>query len=433
MRTSASQSAGMAVGLGVMAKSSVAWARGSDTIRIAQVGIRGRGQEHLMNWNRIDGVEVAAICDVDESLIEGTMKRHFDKRKLKRPYYEKDLRKVLEDKNIDVISVATPNHWHCLMGVWACQAGKHVYVEKPCSHNIFEGRQLANAARKYNRIVQHGTQIRSNPGIQEAIKHLHDGLLGEVYMARGLCYKWRPSIGKQPDRAVPKGVDYDLWLGPAQERAFSNNRFHYNWHWHWAYGNGDIGNQGVHQLDVARWGLGVDLPEQVMSMGSMYLFEDDKEVPNTISTTYSYPSAGKQGKMVSFDTRPWMTNDEHGAKIGNIFYGSEGYMVIDSYTHYETFLGRKGEPGPSNTSGNDSLHYVNFIEAVRKNDGNHLNAPIEEGHKSAALCHLALISTQLKRGLEFDPTTETFKNDAEANKLLTRDYREPFVVPTIKA
>ncbi len=419
----------MSAGAGavLLGTSQTAWAGANDRVRVAQLGIRGQGRGHIRGYNELENVEVAVMCDVDENLFESRLKELFDDKGIKRPRVETDLRRVMEDDSIDAVSIATPNHWHSLAAIWACQAGKDVYVEKPCSHNMFEGRKLVEAAKKYDRVVQHGTQIRSSAAIQEAVQKLREGLIGEVYMARGLCYRWRGSIGKEQDCPVPEGVHYDTWLGPAPERPFNPNRFHYNWHYHWDYGNGDIGNQGVHQMDVARWGLGVDMPSKVTSMSGMYLFDDDKEVPNLITSAFDYPDAGERGRMLVFDTRPWCTNDEKGAKVGVLFYGSEGYMVIDSYSHYKTFFGRKEEPGPERSEGGN--HKENFINAVRARDASLLNAPIEEGHKSAALCHLGLISARLGRSLEFDPSEERFIHDREANKLLKRKYRKPFVVP----
>lgn len=398
----------------------------NDRINMAVIGIHGRGMSHAKGFGAMENVQVKTLVDIDERLFPDRVKQVEDIQNVA-PDTEIDLRNVYDDKSIDAVAIATPNHWHALATVWACEAGKDVYVEKPSSHNIWEGRQMVEAARKYDRIVQHGTQIRSSAAIQEAIQHLRDGLLGEVYMARGLCYRWRDSIGHKPNTAPPPGVHYDLWLGPAQYEPYSENRVHYNWHWQWEYGNGDIGNQGVHQLDIARWGLGVQHPSRVSSMGGMFLFNDDKEIPNVINSTFYYPNAGEQGKMLVFDTRPWMTNDEKGAKVGVLFYGSEGYMVIDSYSHYKTFLGRKEEPGPERDEGGD--HRANFIEAVRSRDRSHLNAEIYEGHLSSALNHLALISTRLNRNLEFDPDRERFIDDEDANAMLTRNYREPFVVP----
>ena len=424
------------VGAVLVGTSKTSWAGANDRVRVAQLGIRGQGKSHIRGYNDLEGVEVATICDVDETLFEPRMKEFFDDKGIKRPNTETDLRRVMDDDSIDVVSIAIPHHWHSLAAIWACQAGKDVYVEKPCSHNIFEGRQLVEAANKYGRVVQHGTQIRSSEGIQEAIRKLREGVIGDVYMARGLCYRWRGSIGKGQAVDPPATLNWDLWQGPAQERQYrdyvpKNGDYgvyvHYNWHWCWDYGNGDIGNQGVHQMDVARWGLGVDLPSKVTSMSGMYLFDDDKEVPNVITSAFDYPDAGERGKLLVFDTRPWCTNSEKGAKVGVLFYGSEGYMVIDSYSHYKVYLGRKEEPGPERDAGGD--HKGNFIAAVRAQDPSLLNAPIEEGHKSSALCHLGLISARLGRSLEFDPQKERFINDRKANKLLTRDYRKPFVVP----
>lgn len=417
---------GATAGLVMLGTSKQSWARANDRLRIAQIGIRGQGSGHLGAYNSIRDVEIATLCDIDSNLFGPRIEEHFKNRPNK-PKTETDIRRVLEDDNIDAISIATPNHWHSLITIWACQAGKDVYVEKPLSHNVFEGRKLVEAAEKYKRVVQHGSQIRSNPSIQEAIQHLRNGLLGEVYMARGLCYRWRGDIGKKEDSPVPEGVDYNLWLGPAPERPFNENRFHYNWHYVWDYGNGDIGNQGVHQMDIARWGLGVTLPKRVTSMGNMYIFDDDKEVPNVITSAFDFPDDGEKGKMLVFDTRPWCTNDEKGAKVGILFYGSKGYMVIDSYSNYQTYLGEKEEPGPSgNQSGN---HFKNWIDAIRSRDVSSLNAPALDGHYSSALCHLGLISAKLKRSLEFDPQKEDFIGDAEASTLLTRNYRQPFVVP----
>ena len=222
------------------------------------------------------------------------------------------MRKLLEDKNIDAISIASPNHWHTLQTIWACQAGKDVYVEKPCSHNVFESQQIVAAARKYNRIVQQGSQSRSSPALQEAVQKMRDGEFGEVYMARGLCYKWRDTIGKTPvsSRCRP-GVDYDLWTGPAPKREFTKNRFHYNWHWFWDTGNGDLGNQGIHEVDIARWGLGVTHPTKVSAIGGKFMFDDDQETPNTISASYEFDVDGKK-KMMTFEVRHWISPHEAG-------------------------------------------------------------------------------------------------------------------------
>jgi len=430
-----------AVGVGLLGRGTILGGIGpNDTIRAAVIGVKGRGRSHIDGFRGLPKVEVVALCDVDEHELQDAAKAMEkagagrDGKPFQRPDLYHDVRKLLEDKTIDVVGIATPNHWHSLAAIWACQAGKDVYVEKPCSHNVSEGRRLVEAARKLGRIVQHGTQCRSNPGIKEAIQKLRDGVIGDVYMARGLCYKWRNTIGKKKEEPVPPGVHYDLWLGPAPERPFTRNRFHYNWHWHWDYGNGDIGNQGVHQMDIARWGLGVGLPTKVQAAGARYMFDDDQETPNTLVATFEYPAEKEsQRKMLVFEVRHWITNPEGEGKepcdVGVLFYGSEGYMTIPTYGSYYTFLGKKREPGPKGSGGGDQFHFSNFIAAVRSRKREELNAEIEEGHLSAALCHLANVSYRTGRTIQFDPKTETCGNDGEANKLLTRQYRAPFVVP----
>src|SRR5579871_1335201 len=283
----------------------------NDRVRIAVIGLRGRGKNHLESFSKIPGVEIATICDIDDKVIAerlGTL----EKLGAPKPSTATDIRKVLEDKNIDAITVAAPNHWHSLMGIWACQAGKDAYIEKPCSHNWYEGKQLVAAAHKYNRIVQHGTQSRASAGINEAFDHIKNGLLGDVYLSRGLCFKWRDTIGKKPKEAVPAGVNYDLWLGPAPDRGFSMNRFHYNWHWFWDTGNGDLGNQGIHEVDTARWGLGVKFPTKVSAIGGKFMFDDDQETPNVLNIAYEFNAPGSPGgkKMMEFEVRHWMTNNE---------------------------------------------------------------------------------------------------------------------------
>ncbi|MBI3665543.1 MAG: Gfo/Idh/MocA family oxidoreductase, partial [Acidobacteria bacterium] len=312
-------------------------ATANDTVRVAVVGIRGQGGSHIKEYTSMPKVELAALCDVDESVLAKRMKE-LEAKGVKAPQTYTDVRKLLEDKSIDAISIATPNHWHSLIGIWGCQAGKDVYVEKPCSHNPWEGRKLVEAARKYNRIVQHGTNSRSAVATREGIEKMRQGLIGEVHMARGLCFKWRDTIGRAKEEPVPTGVHYDLWTGQAPLKPFTRNRFHYNWHWQWDYGNGDIGNQGIHEMDLARWGLGVKLPVRVSSMGGHFMFDDDQETPNTQVSTFEFNEGGKK-KMLVFEVRHWMTNHEAGIgegkgsnTIGNIFYGAEGYMAIDGYT-----------------------------------------------------------------------------------------------------
>ena len=404
----------------------------NNTVRVAVVGFRGQGETHIRSYLRMPNVEIAALCDVDASVMAKGLAA-IEKAGAKKPVTFTDVRKLLEDKSIDAISIATPNHWHSLIGIWACQAGKDVYVEKPCSHTYWEGRKLVEAARKYKRIVQHGTNSRSSVALREAMQLLNEGVIGDVYMARGLCYKWRDTIGKKPDGPVPEGVDYDLWLGPAPKRAFNPNRFHYNWHWNWDYGNGDMGNQGIHEMDIARWGLGVTSPTKVYSTGGHFMFDDDQVTPNTQIATFDFDKNGKKVMLV-FEVRHWMTNHEAGIgegkdsnTIGNIFYGSKGYMAIDGYTSYKVFLGRDQQPGPSKVQGGST--WANFIETVRSRNQAEQHADIEEGHLSSALVHLANISYQVGRSIKFDGKTETIAGDAEASKKMRREYRAPFVVP----
>jgi predicted dehydrogenase len=422
---------GSAVSAGVALRSS-ALASANDTVRVACVGVHGRGRSHIHAYSQMPKVEIAAICDIDESVLNARI-NDIEKVKGKRPAAFTDLRKLLEDKSIDAISIATPNHHHALQTIWGCQAGKDVYVEKPCSHNMFEARQIVAAAQKYNRMVQHGTQQRSAIG-REAVKQMQDGLIGDVYMARGLCYKRRDTIGRKPVGPVPPGVNYDLWLGPAPKHEFTANRFHYNWHWFWDYGNGDLGNQGVHQVDMARWGLGVKYPTKVSAIGGHFMFDDDQETPNTLSASYEFSDNGKK-KMMTFEVRHWITNHEAGVTetdsntVGTVFYGSKGYLTVwsEDFGKYNSFLGREQKPGPSGSDKGN--HWENFIQAVRSRKHSDLSAPIEEGAISTTLVHLANISYRLGRTLNFDADTYSCTGDAEANQMFTQTYRKPFVVP----
>lgn len=408
----------------------------NDTLNIAVIGIRSRGMNHCEEWAKIPGVRVHTLCDVDENLFPERVARVQTMQGVA-PKTEVDLRRVFDNKEIDAVSIATADHWHALATIWACQAGKHVYVEKPTSHNIWEGRKMVEAARRYNRVVQAGMQNRSIQGVIEAIKFLHEGGLGDVYMAKGLCFKPRDTIGKKLDAPVPAGVNYDLWLGPAPYKPFNPNRFHYNWHWFWDYGCTDLGNQGPHQLDIARWGLNKRVhPKKIKCVGGHYAFDDDQETPNQQFSTFEYDD----GKIMQFEVRGLYTNDESNVRIGNLFYGTQGWMWLNG-ANWKTFFGRKNEPGPSydraeaaadpmNLAGaGDSNHFVNFIQAVKANDWMKGTADIEEGHMSSALAHLANISYRLGRELGFDSYAEQFVNDALANEYLTRDYRYPYVVP----
>jgi predicted dehydrogenase len=419
--------AGAAVGSRAMASP-------NDTVRVACVGVHGQGRTHIRHYSEMQNVEIAAICDIDESVLNARI-GELEKAGKKRPAAYTDFRKLLEDKTIDAVSIATPNHNHTLQTVWACQAGKDVYVEKPCSHDMFEARQIVAAAHKYDRMVQHGTNSRSSIA-REAIKHIREGLIGDVYMARSLTFKWRDTIGRKPEEPVPAGVHYDLWQGPAPQHPFTQNRFHYNWHWFWDYGNGDLGNQGIHQVDVARWGLGVKYPSKVSATGGHFMFDDDQETPNTLTATFEFDDAGKKKMMVA-EVRHWISNHESGigeggkspATVGAVIYGSKGYLALwdEDHGRYESFLGKEQQPGPAGQDiGNN---WANFIAALRTRRYEDLNAPIEEGAISTTLVHLANISYRLGRSLHFDGATYSVTGDAEANKMFRREYRKPFVVP----
>ncbi|MCL5005483.1 MAG: Gfo/Idh/MocA family oxidoreductase [Acidobacteria bacterium] len=436
----------------------------NDRIRVAVCGIRERGFTHIQCFSNNPNTEVAAVCDVDDSVMRKRL-ADMEKAGIPKPKTYVDVRQVIEDKSIDVVAIATPNHWHSLIGIWACQAGKDVYIEKPCSHNWWEGRQLVLAANRYNRIVAHGTEGRSSLAVREGIKKIRDGLIGDVYLARGLCFKWRDTIGRAPVQPVPPGVHYDLWMGPAPVHAFTRNRFHYNWHWFWYYGNGDIGNQGIHQVDIARWGLGVGFPNRVSAVGGHFMFDDDQETPNTLNCAFEYDMPNGKRKLLEFEVRHWMTNHEAtigawqdqkareaassskprlgalaGSRntIGEIFYGSKGYLAMDEDNDtYSVWLGKAAVPAPGNDVGGDfskanQAHFDNFIDCVRSRRKQDLHASIEEGHISCTLVHLANASYRLSRPVNFDPESQTVINDPEADLLMRdgdRGYRAPFVVP----
>ena len=406
----------------------------NDRMRIAVLGVNGRGMSHveeIMGLSEKSNVEVAVLCDPDMEVLNNRASS-FEKKYGKKVVIEQDFRRTYEDKSIDAVTIATPNHWHALQTIWACQAGKDVYVEKPATHNIYEGKKVIEAAYKYNRIVQHGVQLRSSVAIREAIQHLQNGLIGRVYMSRGLVYRWRPDIGNKGISQTPPGLNYDLWCGPAPMRPFTKNLVHYNWHWHWNYGNGDVGNQGIHETDLCMWGLGVNsLPERITSMGGKFLWDDCKEVPEIQTSIYHYP---KEKKMIQFEVRNWCTNQEDGAGVGNIFYGDKGYLVVDGYGTYASYLGEKREKGPSRSEGGEgTLHFQNWFDAIRARDMSIQNGPVQTGHLASSLAHLGNISYRLGRQLEFDPVAERFigEGEMEANSMLSRDYRAPYILPEI--
>jgi len=438
----------------------------NEIIRVGVIGVRGRGRAHVGEFKKSPDTEVVAICDPDESVIEGTMMA------VPNATYYRDIRKLLEDQSIDAISIATPNHWHSLAAIWALQAGKHVYVEKPISHKVFEGQRVVEAAKKYGKVVQHGTQARSNNATREAIAWLHAGELGKISVARGLCYKRRESIGKvQETQQPPATLDYDLWTGPAQLLPLRRKNLHYDWHWVFNTGNGDIGNQGVHQMDIARWGLNKkEYPESITSFGGRVGYDDDGETPNTLMTVYDY---GDQ-KLI-FEVRGLKTSDYKAAHIGVIFHCEHGYLV--STSGYESVVAFDLQGNVFKTFTGGGNHFQNFLDAVKDDDPTKVNANALEGHRSSALCHLGNISYKLGTQstlsevnemfsgisatcetfnrlhqhlvdnllephqtpftpgstLRFNSKTKKFNTDFHSNSeveaLLTRPNREPFVIP----
>lgn len=442
--------------------------RFADKVRMAVIGVNGRGKAHMESYLSNPKSEVVAICDVDLSKAEAAA-AIVEKKSGKRPKIFQDLRKVYEDKEIDAVSCALPIHWHSLAGIWAMQAGKDAYIEKPVSHNVSEGRRLSDAMVRYNKICQTGTQSRSSKAIKEAMDYIHSGKIGTVELARGLCYKPRKSIGIKPDSVAPDTLNYDIWLGPAPQRPFNANRFHYEWHWNWDYGAGDLGNQGIHQMDICRWALNKKtLPNKVQSVGGRFSYIDQGETPNTVVSTFDY---GDQ--TLVFEVRGLSTPVYQNVSIGNIIYGSEGYVVFSS--DYGTVLAfdKAGNQVQQFKGGGD--HWGNFIKGVMSRNAGDLNAPIVEGHLSSALCHLGNISLRLgepaspaanitgllatnKHGQEavtryrehltanavditkamgrsgrtinIDAKREGIIGDPEASLMLTRPYRAGFAVPT---
>ncbi|NLX12465.1 MAG: Gfo/Idh/MocA family oxidoreductase [Phycisphaerales bacterium] len=394
----------------------------NEEIRTALLGINGQGRHHIDYLQASQNVRIVTLCDPDERLFPeriGLVKGGT-------PKTEKDLRRVLEDQDVDCVSIAAPNYWHALATVWACQAGKDVLVEKPATYCIAEGPKMIEAARKYGRVVQVMTHLRAKKGRQEAMRLLRAGLLGDLYMARGLVFRPRESMAHADDSSVPEGVDYDLWCGPAAMKTFNTNRFHYNWHWFWEYGNGEIGNNGPHVTDLAIEGLDKQdvLPIKIASQGGRFVWKDQGETANTQMVTYRY----EDGVVFTLEVRNLASNQESGVSMGVIFYGSKGYMIIHLDGKYETVI--DGQPGPQGSG--DGRHRelaANFFEVVRSRDKAEQLAPIEYGHIGSALCHLGNIAYRLGRSVEFDPQALTFGGDAEANALLTRTYREPFVMP----
>ena len=413
---------------GTIAASSAASAAGSviganDRIRVAVLGVNGRGQSHIKGLQPLENVEVTTFVDPD---LEIGRKRagEFEQKFGHKPKVIQDMRRVFDDKDIDVVTIATPNHWHALAAIWACQAGKDVYVEKPATHCYNEGLSLIAAAKKYDRIVQHGVQLRSSEAVREAVQLMRDGEIGDVYMARATIFKWRPALENHPDAEPPSHLDYDMWVGPGKFRPYSQRHVHYNWHWTWDFGNGEIGNQGIHETDMVQWGLEVKMPTKLTSMGGKYLWDDHRETPELLTSLMEFEGGKKFGEVA---VRFWNSNHETESANGNLFYGSEGHLAISGYTKYSFYHGRKNEPGKSGKA--PTRHFENFIEAVRSRRTEDQNGPVETAHYAAGMAHLGNITHMRGKVLDFDPEQERFTNDNEANKLLGQEYRKGFEVP----
>ena len=399
----------------------------NDQVSVGLIGTGGMGRGHLRNLLLRDDVHIACVCDVDDAVLEQVSGRVQEANR-KKPRLVKDYRRLLEDTSIHAVVVATPHHWHIPIAIPVLQSGKDLYVEKPASHVFREGRLLVEAARKYDRIVQHGTQMRSTSVTLRAAEVLKSGLLGEIKMTKAWNVQRGNALEPKPDGPVPDGVDYDRWLGPAPKRPFNPNRFHRSWRVYRDYGNGDMGDDGAHDLDMARWALGVTThPVRITAHGSTIDLEGEREYPDNMTVALQYA----EGKVLLYEDRLWTPYGLHGYDNGNAFYGTEGYMIFSRRGHFQVYMGRKEEKGPGVTGRefrqNSRAHMYNFLESVKTRK--QPNAPADVAHLSCGVIHLAEIAYRLGRVLEFDPETETFPHDSEANAMLTKSYREPWTLP----
>ncbi len=395
----------------------------NEVINTAIIGIRSQGRQHIKYQTATPGVRIVALCDPDANLFDARVKEVPGGGRVK---VEKDMRRVFDNKDVDCVVVAAPNYWHALATVWACQAGKDVYCEKPAHYCVSEGAKMIAAATKYDRVVQIGTHIRANTGRQEAIKLLREGVLGKIYRAKAFIHRPRNGIGSQANGPVPSGVDYDLWCGPSAKQPFNPNRFHYHWHWFWETGNGETGNNGPHLNDLLIQALDKqeELPTKISSHGGRFVWDDQGETPNTQVSNYTYAD----GTVASLEIRNLDSNKVAGLGALVCVYGEKGYMVISLGGKYETFLDSK--PGPTGSgSGAHRELARNFYDVVRSRKTEELLTPVQWGCTAASLCHLGNIAYRLGRSIEFDNKTFSCGDDAEANSLLTRTYREPFVMP----
>lgn len=411
-----------AAGATLLASSAVK-AAPSDRVTLCVVGIRGRGRGLAQNFAQLPNAQITYLCDVNASLL-GPFGQAIGEIQKSQPKLEQDLRRVLDDRSVDAIVVATPDHWHALATIWACQAGKHVYVEKPISHNVAEGRQMVAAARKYNRVVQVGTQSRSVPHMIRAIDHVRSGKLGTIHMAKAWNSQLRRRVPSQPDGNPPADLDWQIWQGPAPERPYNPNRYTYGWRWLWDYGTGDMGNDGVHDLDLARWGLGVAEPATVQCTGAKLVFDGDiQETPDTQIVTFTFPQTKA---ILVYEQRLWSPYFQEGYENGVAFYGTEGYLLLGR-RGWKIVAQRNQVVLDQQEVFSDVPHLQNFLTCVRS--GQKPNCDIEEGHRSTRLAHLGNISYRVGRPLRFDGKTEGIVADQQASDMLARKGRSPFEIP----
>ncbi len=406
----------------------------NERFTVAMMGFRGRGRQLLRGFAELPEARVKTVCDVDRRLFDEAVSS-VASRQGSEPGVETDFRRLLDDPDIDIVVMGTPTHWHAIPTILACQAGKHVYVEKPAGHNLAEGRAMLHAARRFGRVVQVGIQSRSGRNYEEACEYIRGGALGKAVFAKGWESARQKGIGHPQDEPVPDGVDYDTWLGPAPKRPFNRNRFHGRWRWFFDYGTGDLGNDGVHRVDYARRGLAAAFeamgkqlpawPTKVAASGGKHFFDDAQQWPDTLVVTWDYPEA-----TLMYEMRNWQPTPMEGEAEGAAVYGENGYVVIGngSWRAFDE-SGRVVAKGASAKQDDDVRHKRDMLAAIR--DDRRPACDIEIGHRASGLIHLGNIAWRTDRKLRFDPDTETFGDDREANRLLSRAYREPWVLPTI--
>jgi predicted dehydrogenase len=387
----------------------------NEKVSVAIIGCNGRGMDHIAGYLSQTNAEITYVCDVDSRALEKGLAA-VTKKQERKPQGVKDFRRILDARDVDAVSIATPDHWHAPATILACSAGKHVYVEKPGSHNLHESELMIAAARKHKRVVQMGNQRRSWPWVQEAIAAVHNGEIGKVYLARTWYTNHRGSIGHGKPAQVPAWLDYSMWQGPAPERPFQDNLIHYNWHWFWHWGTGELGNNGVHSLDLARWGLGVDAPHRVTCGGNRYHYKDDQETPDTYFASFDFGDKAIVWEGQSCDPRGF-----EGSKFGVGFYGEKGSLIIagDNCRIYDLNDKMVREiPGKFN----DTLHFGNFLDSIR--EGVKLNSEIEDGQKSTVLCHLGNLAWRTGYTINYDSKNHKIIGDKRATKLASRIYRK---------